>query len=175
MQNRLADFIRGEVWARRYSLTTIVWSRSGPTDTISIGWPTSSLIRVGDTPGHWPANGRTSGSGDFFLPARQRLINGLSPPQVVDMAREARRIFAVDAVGGADFQLIEAAQHVEQHDRDRIHATQPAGVPHGHHIEPAAAPRAARNGAVFIAAVAQVLAGGVVLLGGNGPPPTRVE
>ena len=26
-------------------LTTIVWSRSGPTETISIGWPTSSLMR----------------------------------------------------------------------------------------------------------------------------------
>ncbi len=106
-------------------------------------------------------------AGDFFLPAGQRFVDGLGAAKIVDVAGEARRLLAVDVVGGADLQLVEAAQHVEQHDGDRIDAAEPAGVAHGDDIEPAAAARAASDGAVFVAAVAQVLAGGVVLLGGE--------
>ena len=108
-------------------------------------------------------------TGDVFLPAGQRLVDRLRAAQVVDMAGEDRRSLAVDFVGRADLDFVEPAEHVEQHHGDRVDAAEPAGVAKRHGIEPAAAPRAARDGAVFVAAVAHVLASRVVLLGRERP------
>ena len=106
-------------------------------------------------------------AGDFFLPTGQRFVNRLSAAEIIDVAGESRRCFAVDFVGGADLQFVEAAEHVEQHDGDRIDAAEPAGVTEGDDIEPTTAPRTTGDGAVFVAAIAKVLAGGVVLFGGK--------
>ena len=65
------------------------------------------------------------------------------------------------------FNSSKPREHVEQHDADRGDAAEPAGVTHGDGIEPAATARAARDGAVLVAAVAHVLAGRIVLLGGK--------
>ena len=57
-----------------------------------------------------------------------------------------------------------------------VDAAQPRRVADGHRVEPAAAPRPPRDRAVLVAAVADVLADLVVLLGGKRPAadPRRV-
>ena len=73
----------------------------------------------------------------------------------------------VQFVCRADFQFRHPAQHVEQHQSQRVRAAQPGGVARGHRVEPAATPRSFSDGAVFVAFSAYFLARGVVLLGGE--------
>ena len=85
------------------------------------------------------------------------------------MAGELRYPAAVDLIGRANFDLFQIAEHVEQHDCETIDAAEPGRIARGHRVEPAAAARAASDRAVFIAAIADVLADRVVLLGRKRP------
>ena len=106
---------------------------------------------------------------DIRHPAGQRAINGDRPRQVVDVAGKVGRPLAVDFVGVADLEFFEAAQHVQQGDRDAVDAAQSRAVAGGDAVEPAAAARAAGDRAVFVADVANVLAGRVVEFGDERP------
>src|SRR5262245_1899527 len=85
------------------------------------------------------------------------------------MAGETRRRFAIDRVSGAHVDFVESAEHIEQHHGDRSYATQAACVTKRDDVEPAAAPGAARDRAVLIAALSKVLTSGVVLFGRKWP------
>src|SRR5262245_5867443 len=85
------------------------------------------------------------------------------------MAGEAISFFPVDAIRGANLELVETTQHIEQHHRELVDAAQTARVPDSDHVEPAAAPGPPRDGAVLVTAIAQVLAGGIILLAGKRP------
>ena len=83
------------------------------------------------------------------------------------MVRKIHDPLPVELVGRADPQLGQLAEYVQKHDRQAVDAAEPRGVAGGDDVEPAATPRPPRDGAVFIAPVANVLADRVVLLGGK--------
>src|SRR5271165_7534900 len=72
-------------------------------------------------------------------------------------------------VGNGDLQLVEASEHVQEHDRDLGRPAYPRRVADGHGVEPAAPPRAPGDGPILAADPADSLAGSIVLLGGEGP------
>src|SRR5690606_30735478 len=82
-----------------------------------------------------------SATGDFFVPARESFVNGLGASDVVDMAWKPRGLLSIDFVSGANLQLFEAAQYIEQHHRDRIDSAQPACVADAHRVQPTTTPR----------------------------------
>src|SRR4029077_12628164 len=105
----------------------------------------------------------------FFLPTGQRFIYGHHAANIIHMAGKPRDLLAVQLIRDTNLELIEPTQHVEQHHRNRVHATQSRGIAHDHRVEPTATPRPPRNRAILIATIAQVLAGGVILLGRKRP------
>ena len=82
--------------------------------------------------------------GDVVVPARHRLVHRLAAFEAEGVAREVRQPLAVEVVGGAELQLLEAAQHVQQHDGDLVGPGQRRGVADGHRVEPAARAAAGR-------------------------------
>jgi len=104
----------------------MVCSRSGPTETIVTGRPSSSPIREDNG---FACCGRAAYDRhhrQVFLPAGQRLVHGHGLFEVVGMAGEMRHPAAIDLIGGANLQFVEAAEHVEEHHGQLIHARQPA-------------------------------------------------
>ncbi len=75
---------------------------------------------------------------------------------------------AVQAVAGAELQLIHAGEHVELGERHGGQPVHPRGHPQRRQIEPAAAPRPAGGRAELGAGLAQLLADRALELGGKG-------
>ena len=83
---------------------------------------------------------------------------------------------ALEAVAGADRDLVELVEDVELRDRERVEAVDAHGVAHRDRVEPAAAPRPAGGRAVLAAALAQIARPRAPSSRvGNGPVPTRVQ
>jgi hypothetical protein len=76
---------------------------------------------------------------------------------------------AVEAVAGADFQLVEPVEHVELGQRDPGDSRDPAGLAHQRGVEPAAAALAPGHRAELMAALAEALADRVMQFGREGP------
>ena len=74
----------------------------------------------------------------------------------------------VQFIAGADPDLVEAVQHVQLGQGDAVHPAGDAGLAHQHRVKPAAAALAPRHRAELMAALAQLLAGGVLQFGGEG-------
>ena len=105
---------------------------------------------------------------DFHLPAGQGLVNRHNTAQIVYVTGEIGRFAAVQFISGANPDLRQLAEHVQQHYTQCIHSAKACGIADGYGVEPAATPRTPGDGPVFVAAVANVLAGGVILFGGEG-------
>ena len=73
----------------------------------------------------------------------------------------------VRLVGGAHFERIHAVQHIQLGQRDALDAADLDGLTHHHRVKPAATPPPARDGAKFVAALAQALPHRIVQLGGK--------
>ncbi len=149
------------------SLAKIVCSRSGPTETISTGMPIIWLSRSRYRRVLAGKSRNAADIADFRLPAGQGLVNRHDAAQIVHVTGKIGRFPAVQFIGGANFDFRQLAEHVQQHDAQYVHPAQARRVTNGHGIEPAATTRTPGNGPVFVAPVADVLAGGVVLLGGE--------
>jgi len=65
--------------------------------------------------------------------------------------------------------FVEIAEYIQQHDRQDVDAAEPRRVASRDGVEPSATARTPGHRAVLVAAVAQMLAGRVVLLGRKGP------
>ena len=72
-------------------------------------------------------------------------------------------------VAGAELQLVESAEHVQQHARQPRRTADHRRVLDGHQVKPPAPAGAIGGRAVLVATLADPVADGVVLLGGEGP------
>ena len=153
----------------------MVSSRSGLVESKATGQPISSSIRrtyfiacAGNC-----AQDRALRCG--FLPAVNGLIDRLDPRLRLLAGRQIVDFAAVQLIADADLDLVEAVENVELGERDAVDAAGAHGLAHQHGVEPAAAARAAGDGAEFVAALAERLADLVAICSvGNGPSPTRV-
>src|SRR3546814_20335275 len=75
---------------------------------------------------------------------------------------------AAQPVSGADADRVEAVEHVELGQRDAGDARHGAALPDEHGVEPAAAALAPGDGAEFMPALAELLAGRILELGREG-------
>ena len=80
---------------------------------------------------------------------------------------ERRPSFATHVVAGADGNLVEVVEHVELGQGDGVETVQHHRRAQHREIEPSGPPRAAGDGAVFVAALAKMLANVVIELGGE--------
>jgi hypothetical protein len=75
---------------------------------------------------------------------------------------------AIDCVVGADVELVEGGEDIEEHEGGAGGAGDGDGVAEGDGVDPSAAAGASGGGAVFVAACADFFADGVVEFGGEG-------
>src|SRR5439155_5294778 len=85
--------------------------------------------------------------GDVKLPTRHGLVHGTAFFQEKAIAGEIVNVFALHFIAGANLEVIDHAEDVEQHDGQLIGAAQSRGVADGDGVEPAAAARPAGHGA----------------------------
>src|SRR6202140_2340603 len=90
-------------------------------------------------------------------PSRQRLVDGLGMFEVADVRHWKRLHLALIEVPGADPDGIELAEHIELGQSDRTNAVQRHAVAGDDGIEPADAPGPSGRGAVFDAALPDLL------------------
>src|SRR5215469_15941345 len=76
--------------------------------------------------------------------------------------------FPVERIARADLDRVEAIQHIELGQRDAVYAAGDHRLTNENGIEPTAAALAPRDGAEFMASLAQLLAGGVFQFGWEG-------
>src|SRR5205085_8915449 len=93
----------------------------------------------------------------------QRFIDRLNFRQSVHVRTKIVEGRAAMLVADADAYGFQAAKDVEKRQRDFRGTAKIGGIFDGNRVEPAAAARAAGGGAIFIPALADVAAGGVVL------------
>src|SRR3546814_3111695 len=84
------------------------------------------------------------------------------------MRREIVEDLAAKAIARADADRVETVEHVELGQRDSGDARHRAALPHEHRVEPAAAALAPGDGAEFMSALAELLAGRVLEFGREG-------
>src|SRR5581483_8833380 len=100
-----------------------------------------------------------------LAPAGQALVHRLDAGQAFGADGRGIHGHAVDLVAGADAHRLHAVEDVELGDAQAGDAVVEDGAARGDGVEPAAAARAAGDGAVFVALVADGLADVVVQLG----------
>ena len=148
----------------------MTWSRPGPTPMSAIGTPTKS-----DDELQVVARGRRqvrllAAVGEVLAPAGHLdvLAGGVVEHRlVVGEVVELRALGA--AVPRAHAQPVEARQHVELGHRERGQRVDPRRVAQRDQVEPADAPRAPGRGAVFAAALADLVGDVAVELGRERP------
>ena len=102
-------------------------------------------------------------------PAGNRSVNRFHACQVFDVTGKIGRPLAVEFVGLADLHLVEFAENIEQSDRQAVDAADACAVTGGDGIEPAASPRTARDGSIFVPGLANMLSDIVVEFGRKRP------
>jgi hypothetical protein len=103
-----------------------------------------------------------------LLPALEGAVLGLVVVVGDGEGGEGVPRLAADLVAGADADLVEFVQDVELGDRQLVEAVEHDGGAQDGQVEPAGAAGTAGHGAEFVAALAQMLAVGVVQLRGEG-------
>ena len=101
---------------------------------------------------------------DIALPARERLIDRLDFREDLEAGRDLVEDLALVLVGDAHLDLVEAVEDVEARDGHVIDARDQPRIAHDAGIEPARATRTARDDAVLVAFLADLVADGVELL-----------
>src|SRR6185436_10813901 len=101
---------------------------------------------------------------DVFVPARERLVDGLD---LLELDRRRRNLGRA-AVADTDLQLLHRAQDVQLREREVRDAVQTAGVAREDRVEPTAAPRPSRSRPELGASVAETVAVFTEELGGKG-------
>ena len=86
------------------------------------------------------------------MPALERGVDGLDGLESAHVGGDDVGHFAVDLVAGADGNLFEVVQDVHLGDDEPLGAVDHVGVAEQRQVEPAAAARAAGDGAVLLAA-----------------------
>ena len=104
---------------------------------------------------------------EVLFPALMLFVDGFALLDVGDGGGRVVDDFAVEAVGGADLDGVEAVEAVEVGDGEFIGAVDHDGVADEDHVEPAAAAGATGGGAEFAAHVVEHVADGFVF-GGEG-------
>src|SRR4051794_38713318 len=110
-------------------------------------------------------------AGQVRLPTGQRFVHWFAGFEQKRVAGEVACALAIEVVRGANLQFVDAAQDVQQHDREFVDAAEQGGRAHSHGVEPAATPRPAGDGAVLATRFANALSnavGTVVEFGGKG-------
>src|SRR5580704_4637427 len=110
--------------------------------------------------------------GDAFgrsLPARQLLVNALDLLVSTGVRGSFVGLFAVDFVAHTDGNLRQLVEHVEFGDDQPRSAVDHAGVAQQRQIEPAGAPRTSGDRAIFVATLAQIVAGIGFVFAGEWP------
>ena len=124
------------------------------------------LLDVGDVVGKGTGElGFGAHLGEGRVPAGHFFVNGFPACRVVGHIGDG---YAVFRVGGAYLDGLETVEHVALHHHEVRHAVDHDGVFEGYEVEPAAAAVAPRDGTVFIADVADGVAGLVEQLHGEG-------
>lgn len=108
--------------------------------------------------------------GEVALEAVELGVDGLDAVELSGVGDEAVGGGAVgELVGGADVELVEVLEDIEEHDGERGDAVDHDGVAGGDEVEPTAASGSAGGGAVFVAGVADAFGDRALELGGEGP------
>src|SRR5690554_3785057 len=102
-------------------------------------------------------------------PARQFFEDRLGFGNGVGAIRQHVEEFTLVAVAHADAQGLQAVEHIEFGDAQAVYAVDGHRALHGRAVEPAAAARAARDGAEFLAHFGQARTDVVVQFGGEWP------
>ena len=123
----------------------------------------------GRTPARERAIRRRNGSAICRRTSRARFIRGLDRGKVVCIAGEIFRRLAVEQIAGANFQLVERAEHVQFGDGEPVNAVDHCRVAERGGVEPPAPAGASRRCAVFVAFGAEPVAGRIVALAGERP------
>jgi hypothetical protein len=141
----------------------MVSSRRGPVETSTTGTPSRPSRRDTYRRGVSP-------------PALERLVDGHGAREVVHVVREVRHGLVPDPVRGGDPDLVHLVEYVELGERDRLDPAPAHGGAGRHGVEPACPPWPSGRGAELVAALPQVVAGGVVQLGREwaAPHPRRI-
>src|SRR5262249_30584559 len=105
--------------------------------------------------------GQVADSGEVDAPAGERFVDRAAALEQERIAGEIFHAAAIQIIGGADRDLIDFAQYVQEHDGELVGAGEGGGVAGGDGVEPAAAARAAGDGAVLAAGAADLLADAV--------------
>ena len=87
--------------------------------------------------------------------------------EIIGAGREVLDPLAIEFVGHAHLDLIELIEHIELGDRQAVEAVDLHRVAADHAVEPAAAPASAGGGAVFAAAVTEVVVEAALQFGGK--------
>ena len=149
--------------------STMVWSRSGPVETMPIFAPLSRS---------WKAKVLLGGLGQLvefgdalggLTPALERGVARLDRLKPVHVGGNFIGHLPVDLVADADGNFFELVENIQLGDHQPLRAVDLVGVAQHRNVEPAAAPRTAGYRAVLVAALAQQIAGGIVNLGGERP------
>ena len=93
-------------------------SRSGPTETISIGLADELAEALDVALGVRRQLVEAAGAGAVGLPAGQLFVLGLGAVEGADAGRRRVHDLAVDLVGRADLDRREGVQHVEPRERN---------------------------------------------------------
>ena len=91
-------------------------------------------------------------------PARHRFVHRLARASCATSDGNSVSVRLPQRVRRADLDALEAVEHVELGQRQRVEAVDADAVAHGDRVVPAAAPRPAGDRAVLVAAVAQPVA-----------------
>src|SRR6185295_3845130 len=100
-------------------------------------------------------------------PALDLLVDRLDPRLIGGVRRQIVERLTVEPVAGTDTDRLELVEHVELGQRDPGHAADRDRLAHQHRVKPAAAPLPPGHRAELVAALAELLADLIVLLGGE--------
>ena len=105
------------------------------------------------------------------MPALDFFVNRLDASLICGVGGEIIKRLVAELIAGADFDRVEPVQHVNLGERNAGDARHRDRLAHQHGVEPAAAALAARDGAEFMAALAEPLSGIIVEFGRERPRP----
>ncbi len=104
---------------------------------------------------------------ESVVPAGEGFVEGLGLGELQGVGGEPVCALALNVVVGADVEFVEGGEDIQKHEGGTGCAGDGDGVAQRDGVDPAAAARASRGGAVLVAAIADLCAGGIVEFGGE--------